>query len=62
MVYPSCETTEEIKRYQETPKISWNYRLVPSLPPKMKILSILAKNNGKIVIELFSQCAISHKN
>ena len=26
-------------------KIRWNYKLVPSLPPKMKTLSITAKNS-----------------
>ena len=26
-------------------KIRWNYKLVPSLPPKMKALSITAKNS-----------------
>ena len=39
--------------YQENLKTSFNYSLVPSLTPKMKILSILAKNCGKIEIEIF---------
>ena len=30
----------------------WHYNLVPSLPPKKKILSILAKDSMKIEIEL----------
>ena len=34
-------------------KSSQNFSLGPSLPPKMKILSILAKNCTKIEIELF---------
>ena len=37
------------------------YRTIaPSLPPKMKILSILAKECSKIETELFPHCAISH--
>ena len=43
-------------------KIRWNYKLVPSLPPKMKTLSITAKNSWKTEIELFPQSAISHEN
>ena len=35
---------------------------MPSLPPKMKILSILAKNCLKIETELFPQYAVSHEN
>ena len=35
-------------------KISWKYNLVPSLLPKKKILSILAKDSLKIEIELFT--------
>ena len=31
-------------KYQENIKILWNYSLLPSLPPKIKILSILEKN------------------
>ena len=34
-------------------KTSWNYTLVPSLPPKNKTLSILAKEYLKTEIELF---------
>ena len=43
-------------------KTSWKYNLVPSLPPKKKILSVLAKDSLKIEIELFPLCAISHEN
>ena len=35
---------EKIRKYQENLKISKNYSLVPRLPPKMKILSILSKD------------------
>ena len=34
----------------------------PSLPPKMKILWIVAKKSWKIAIKFFMYCAISHKN
>ena len=35
---------------------------VPSLPAKMKILLILAKNSWKTEIKLFPKCFISHEN
>ena len=63
MVYASCLTScwttydlgsEEIGKYQENLQTLWNYSLVLSLPPKMKILWILTKNSWKIDIELFS--------
>ena len=36
---------KDIEKCQENLKISYNYSLVPSLSPKIKILSILAKNS-----------------
>ena len=42
-----------LRKYQENPKVLENYNLVPSLPLKMKILSILAKNGKKKEIDLF---------
>ena len=38
---------------QNNLKTSWNYDLVPSLPLKKKILSILAKDYSKMEIVLF---------
>ena len=43
----------EITKVQNNVKALWNYTLVPSLPPKKKILSVLAKDSLKIEIELF---------
>ena len=43
-------------------KISYNYKPVLSLPAKMNIFSILAKNSRKLDIELFPYYAISHEN
>ena len=37
----------EIRKYQKNPKISYIYSLVPSLPPKIKMLPILTKNCWK---------------
>ena len=51
-----------IRKYKENSKISKNYSLVPSLPPKMKIVSILANKCWKKEIELFSYYAVSHNN
>ena len=34
---------------------------MPSLPPKKKILPILAKDSLKIVIEPITQCATPHE-
>ena len=39
--------SQEIRKYQENLKNSQNNSLVPSLPAKMKILLILAKNSLK---------------
>ena len=52
----------QIRKYQEDLKTSQNCSLVPSLAPKINIFSILAKESGKIEIELFPQGAISQKN
>ena len=38
---------------EDNVKASWKYNLVPSLPLKKKILSILARDSLKIKIELF---------
>ena len=35
---------QETRKYQESAKTPWNDSLVPSLPAKIKILLILAKN------------------
>ena len=45
----SCQTTQylrtkEIRKYPEHLKTLWNYSLMPSVPLKMKILSILVEN------------------
>ena len=57
LVYSSCLAEQlrilEIRKVQNNVKTSWNYTLVPNLPPKNKILSILAKYSLKIEIELF---------
>ena len=41
-----------LSKDQNNLKISWNYNLVVSLPPKNKTLSILAKDSLKMEIEL----------
>ena len=38
---------------QNNVKTSRKYNLVPSLPPKKKTLSMLAKESSKIEVELF---------
>ena len=63
--YTSCRTTEdlvsyEIRKVQKNVKTSWNYNLVPSLPPlRFFFLSMLAKDSLKIEIEL-SRSALFH--
>ena len=47
--FTSCQTTydigsKKIRKFQENLKTSRNYRLVPSFPLAMKILSVLAKS------------------
>ena len=42
--------------------MSKNYNLVPSLSPKKKVLSMLAKGSLKREIELLLCFAISHEN
>ena len=44
----SCRKTYEIRRVQNNVKTPWKYNLAPSLPPKNKILSMLAKESLKI--------------
>ena len=46
-------TSQEIRKYQESVLTPQNDSPVPSLPAKMKILLILAKNSGKTEIKLF---------
>ena len=63
----SCRTTkdlrfQEIGKVQNNFKMSWNYNLLPTLPPKNKTLLILVKGSWKIEIEVFTQCAILHEN
>ena len=41
------------REVQNNVKTSWKYNLVPNLPRKKKILSILTKDSLKIEIELF---------
>ena len=53
--------SQEIRKNQENLKVCQNYKVVPSLLAKMKILSILAKNFGKVEIELFPQALIYMK-
>ena len=56
LVYTRCFTscrTKKIGKVQDNVKTSWNYNLVPSLLPKKKILSTLAKDSLKIEIENF---------
>ena len=57
---PEMPNDSRLRKYQETLKALYKYSLVPSqvvlvpsLSPKMKILSILGKNSSKIEIELF---------
>ena len=50
----------ENQKIQENLKTSWSYSLVPSLPQKMKIISILAKNSWKKEIQ-FSRTVLFHK-
>ena len=52
----------EIRKYQKTVLTSQNDSLVPSLPAKMKVLSILEENSWKTEIKLFPLCAISYEN
>ena len=47
---------KRLRKDQNNLKTSWSYNLVPSLPLKKKILSILAKDHFKIEIELFPWC------
>ena len=49
----------EIRKCQESVKVSWNSILVPSLPVKMKILLIIAKNSWKTKNN-FSHNALFH--
>ena len=54
----SCVTTYdlgslEIRKAQNNAKTLYNYNLVFILPPKKKVLSILAKEFLKIEIEVF---------
>ena len=60
----SCQTTENlgsqgIGKYQENLKTSKSYSLVPSLPLKMKFLSILAKTSLKQRMN-FSRSVLFH--
>ena len=34
----------KIRKDRKNPKTSWNYNIVSSLPPELKILSMLEKN------------------
>ena len=58
----SCQTSQENRNDQENIKTSQNYNLVPSLSPKIIVLSILAKICRKAEIKIFLQCEISHGN
>ena len=49
----------EIRKIENNVKTSWNCNLVPSLLPKKKILSILAKDSLSIETEL-SRSALFH--
>ena len=53
LVYTSCRTNFKV---QNNAKTSWNCNIVPSLPSKKKIFSILAKDSLKIfsVVRYFS--------
>ena len=51
-----------LKKNQENLKTYDNYKLVPSLPDKMKVILILNKSSWKIDIKLFPYGAISHEN
>ena len=71
LVYTSCLTyyqttydlrSQEIRKYQENLKTSYNYYLMLSLPSNLKNLSLLVKISSKAEIELFPYCAISHEN
>ena len=51
------ELTEELSidvRLKKNLESPWNCSIVPSLPPKMKILPILARNYKKLDIEPLS--------
>ena len=41
----TLSVSQEIRKYHESLKISYNYSVVPSLPAKMKTLLILAKSS-----------------
>ena len=63
----SCRRTQDLRSYkirkgQENLNTSKNYNLVPSLPPKLKILLILAKNCWKIKLKTYPYFALSHEN
>ena len=53
---------KEIRKGVENFKTSHNCYLVPSLPPKMKILLILAKKCWRKEIKTFPSFPISHEN
>ena len=46
-----------IRTHQGNVKTFWNYSLLSSLSPEIKILSIIAKSFWKIEIELFPLCS-----
>ena len=54
--------SEEIRKYLQNLKKFKNCGLVPSLPPKMKVSSMLAKKSLKVEIKLFKQCIILDEN
>ena len=51
----------KIRKGQENLKTSYNYKLVASLSPKIKIVLMLAKNCWKIEIKTFPYFANSHE-
>ena len=53
--------SQEIRKYQENLNTLQKDSLVPSLPPKFKILSILAKNFSKYTLD-FSRSVLFHMN
>ena len=53
--------SSEIRKHKKNTKTSWNYCLVLSPPPKMKILSVVAKIFWKTEIELCNSALFNMK-
>ena len=58
----ASRVAERLRKGQENFKTSYNYNLVPSVPPKIQVLLILAKNCWKIEIKSLPYYRVSHEN